>query len=67
MDGVKLIARNEAAVVEALTRGQVQHLDTASEEITDEFLLFLRFGIHSTKIECLGCLKKTDQKSGERM
>jgi Transposase DDE domain len=40
MDGVKLIARNEEAVREALTDGQVQHLDTASEEITDEFLLF---------------------------
>lgn len=40
MDGVKLIARNEEAVRQALTKGQVQHLDTASEEITDEFLLF---------------------------
>jgi len=40
MDGVKLIARNEDAVRQALTNGQVQHLDTASEEITDEFLLF---------------------------
>lgn len=40
MDGVKLIARNEEAVREALMNGQVQHLDTASEEITDEFLLF---------------------------
>lgn len=40
MDGVKLIARNEEAVRQALTNGRVQHLDTASEEITDEFLLF---------------------------
>ncbi len=38
--GVKLIARNQEAVRQASTNGQMQHLDTASEEITDEFLLF---------------------------
>lgn len=40
MDRIKLIARNGEAVRESLERGDVLHLDTASEEITDEFLLF---------------------------
>jgi hypothetical protein len=34
------VARNGEAVRQALDRGEVLHLDTASEEITDEWLLF---------------------------
>lgn len=34
------MARNGEAVRQALEPGEVLHLDTASEEITDEFLLF---------------------------
>ena len=44
MESIKLVARNGEAVRQALERGEVLHLDTASEEITDEFLLF---AIHS--------------------
>jgi len=44
MESIRLVARNGEAVREALERGEVSHLDTASEEITDEFLLF---AIHS--------------------
>jgi hypothetical protein len=40
MDSLKLIARDREEVRQALERGEVLHLDTASEEITDEFLLF---------------------------
>jgi hypothetical protein len=40
MQQIRLIARNGEAVRQALERGEVLHLDTASEEITDEFLLF---------------------------
>jgi hypothetical protein len=40
MESIKLVARNGAAVRAALERGEVLHLDTANEEITDEFLLF---------------------------
>lgn len=44
MDTIKLLARNGEAVRNALELGEIVHLDTASEEITDEFLLF---AIHS--------------------
>ena len=40
MESIRLVARNGQAVRQALERGEVLHLDTASEEITDEFLLF---------------------------
>lgn len=40
MESIRLVARHGEAVREALARGEVLHLDTASEEITDEFLLF---------------------------
>jgi DDE family transposase len=40
MESIRLVARNGDAVRQALERGEVLHLDTASEEITDEFLLF---------------------------
>lgn len=40
MESIRLVARNGEAVRAALERGEVLHLDTASEEITDEFLLF---------------------------
>ena len=40
MGSIRLVARNGEAVRQALERGEVLHLDTASEEITDEFLLF---------------------------
>ena len=39
MESIRLVARNGEAVRQALERGEVLHLDTASEEITDEFLL----------------------------
>jgi DDE family transposase len=40
MESIRLVARNGEAVRQALERGEVLHLDTSSEEITDEFLLF---------------------------
>lgn len=40
MESIRLVARNGAAVRQALECGEVLHLDTAREEITDEFLLF---------------------------
>jgi hypothetical protein len=40
MGSIRLVARNGDAVRRSLERGEVLHLDTASEEITDEFLLF---------------------------
>ena len=40
MESIRLVARNGEAVRAALERGEVLQLDTASEEITDEFLLF---------------------------
>src|SRR4029453_7073584 len=44
MDTIKLWARNGDAVRQAIELGELVHLDTASEELTDEFLLF---AIHS--------------------
>jgi hypothetical protein len=40
MDSIKLWARNGQAVREAIELGDLVHLETASEELTDEFLLF---------------------------
>jgi hypothetical protein len=40
MDGMRLWARNGEAVRQAIELGDLVHLDTASEELTDEFLLF---------------------------
>jgi hypothetical protein len=40
MDTIKLWARNGDAVRQAIELGELIHLDTASEELTDEFLLF---------------------------
>ena len=40
MDTIKLWARNGDAVRLAIEVGELVHLDTASEELTDEFLLF---------------------------
>src|SRR2546426_8498376 len=40
MDTVKLWARNGDAVRQAIELGELVHLDTASDELTDEFLLF---------------------------
>lgn len=39
MDTIKLWARNGEAVRQAIELGELVHLDTASEELTDEFLL----------------------------
>ena len=44
METIKLWARNGDAVRQALELGELIHLETASEELTDEFLLF---AIHS--------------------
>jgi hypothetical protein len=40
MATIKLWARNGDAVRQAIELGELVHLDTASEELTDEFLLF---------------------------
>ena len=40
MDTIKLWARNGDAVRQAIELGELVHLDTASEELTDEFVLF---------------------------
>ena len=40
METIKLWARNGDAVRQAIELGELAHLDTASEELTDEFLLF---------------------------
>jgi hypothetical protein len=40
MESIKLLARNGEAVRHALELGEILHIDTASEELTDEFLLF---------------------------
>jgi hypothetical protein len=40
MESIRLVARNGEAVRQALEQGEVLHLDMASEEIDDEFLLF---------------------------
>src|SRR5438105_10222192 len=40
METIKLWARNGEAVRQAIELGELVHLDTASEELTDEFLLF---------------------------
>ena len=52
MDRIKLLARNGEAVRQALELGEILHLDTASEEVTDEFLLFaIRSGLLKTWAE----------------
>jgi len=40
MDSLKLWARNGDAVRQAIELGEIAHIETASEELTDEFLLF---------------------------
>ncbi|MCG3159086.1 MAG: hypothetical protein JMDDDDMK_00062 [Acidobacteria bacterium] len=40
MEPIKLWGRNGEAVRRGIEAGKIFHLDTASEEITDEFLLF---------------------------
>ena len=40
MDTIKLVARNGEAVRHAIELGDIVHMHTASEELTDEFLLF---------------------------
>ena len=40
MDTIELIARNGEAVRHAIELGEIVHIDTSSEELTDEFLLF---------------------------
>jgi hypothetical protein len=40
MDSLTLWARNGEAVRQAIELGEMAHLETASEELTDEFLLF---------------------------
>src|SRR5215813_10923121 len=39
MDSIKLWARNGEAVRQAIELGEITHIETASEELTDEFLL----------------------------
>jgi Transposase DDE domain len=40
MDSIRLWARNGTAVRQAIELGEIAHIETASEELTDEFLLF---------------------------
>src|SRR3989442_3349316 len=40
MDSLKLWARNGEAARQAIELGEIAHIETASEELTDEFLLF---------------------------
>jgi hypothetical protein len=40
MESITLWARNGAAVRQAMELGEIAHIETASEEFTDEFLLF---------------------------
>jgi hypothetical protein len=40
METIKLWARSGDAVRQAIELGELVHLDTAGEELTDEFLLF---------------------------
>jgi len=40
MESIKLWARNGEAVRQAIEVGEMAHIETASEELTDEFLLF---------------------------
>jgi hypothetical protein len=40
MESIKLWARNGAAVRQAIELGDMAHIETASEECTEEFLLF---------------------------
>ena len=40
MESIKLWARNGEAVRQGLELGEIVHIETASEELTDEFLLF---------------------------
>src|SRR6058998_267343 len=40
MDSIKLWARDGEAVRQAIELGEIAHMETASEELTDAFLLF---------------------------
>ena len=40
MDSIKLWSRNGEVVRQAIELGEIAHIETASEELTDEFLLF---------------------------
>ena len=40
MESIKWWARNGEAVRQAIELGEIAHIETASEELTDEFLLF---------------------------
>jgi hypothetical protein len=40
MDSIELIGRNGEEVRKAIEMGEIIHLDTAGEELTDEFILF---------------------------
>jgi len=52
MDSIKLWARNSEAVRQAIELGELVHLETASEELTDEFLLFaIESGLSKTWAE----------------
>lgn len=52
MSTISLVAQNPDAVRAAIEMGEIVHLDTASEEITDEFLLFaIKSGLLTTWAE----------------
>src|SRR5262245_3503352 len=54
MDSIKLWARNGEAVRQAIELGEIAHIETASEELTDEFLLF---GIDRPQVVHCACRK----------
>ena len=51
MDTIKLWARNGDAVRQAIELGELVHLETASEELTDEFL-GLDYGVGHPRSRC---------------
>jgi hypothetical protein len=52
MDSIELWARNGEAVRQAIELGELVHMETASEELTDEFLLFaIESGLWTTWAE----------------
>ena len=54
MDRIKLWARDGEAVRQALELGKIAHIETASEELTDAFLLFaIESGLLKTWAEAL--------------
>jgi hypothetical protein len=68
MESIKLWARNGEAVRQAIELGEIAHIETASEELTDEFLLFaiqsgLLAGIRLRRDSLVSVMYSTDLNS----